>query len=193
MAAPPADTLLRHARIQVRAASVALLIAAALAAEQPPSVPIADFQQKVGDYVTLRNKAESGLPKLKTTESPDAIAQHEKALAQAIVMARTDAKQGDIFTEPIAAEFRRLLASAMQPQNAPKVKQSLNHAEPVHVHPAVNQPYPQKVPLQSTPPTLLIHLPLLPKEMEYRLMDKNLVLLDVRANLIVDYLPNAIV
>jgi hypothetical protein len=54
----------------------------------------------------------------------------------------------------------------------------------------VNQRYPQGVPLQSTPPTLLLNLPQLPKELEYRIVGRDLVLRDIGANLVVDYLPN---
>ena len=46
--------------------------------------------------------------------------------------------------------------------------------------------------MQSTPPTLLANLPKLPAELEYRIVDRELVLLDTKANLIVDLLPNAL-
>ena len=42
--------------------------------------------------------------------------------------------------------------------------------------------------LQSTPPTLLSDLPKLPSELEYRIVGRELVLLDTAANLIVDLL-----
>ena len=57
---------------------------------------------------------------------------------------------------------------------------------------AVNHKYPPSVPLQSTPPTLLVNLPQLPPGLEYRVVGHHLVLMDSKANLIVDYIPNAI-
>jgi hypothetical protein len=42
------------------------------------------------------------------------------------------------------------------------------------------------------PPTLLQKLPKLPKELEYRIVGHNLVLLDTEPNLVVDVLSNAI-
>ena len=54
----------------------------------------------------------------------------------------------------------------------------------------VNQRYPQGAPLQSTPPSLLLNLPPLPKELEYRIVDSTLVLRDEGANVIVDFVPN---
>jgi hypothetical protein len=42
------------------------------------------------------------------------------------------------------------------------------------------------VPLQSTPPSLLENLPPLPPEIEYRITGADLVLLDAKANMVVD-------
>ena len=55
----------------------------------------------------------------------------------------------------------------------------------------INQEYPQTSAMQSTPPTLLANLPKLPPELEYRIVGRELVLLDTKSNLIVDLLPDA--
>ena len=73
--------------------------------------------------------------------------------------ARQSAAQGEIFTPEISAEFRRLIGITMQGANAPRIKGSLKTAEPVNLRVAVNDVYPKKVPLQSTPPTLLMNPP----------------------------------
>jgi hypothetical protein len=59
--------------------------------------------------------------------------------------------------------------------------------QPCRLH--VNATYPVKVPLQSTPPTLLLDLSQLPSEVEYRIVGRDLVLRDVGANLVVDFNP----
>jgi hypothetical protein len=46
--------------------------------------------------------------------------------------------------------------------------------------------------LQSTPPTILMNLPRLPPELEYRINGRALVLRDTNANLVVDLIPDAI-
>ena len=56
----------------------------------------------------------------------------------------------------------------------------------------INSPYPDKQPLASAPPEMLAKLPLLPKDIDYRFVDKHLILRDSRANTIIDYIPNAI-
>ena len=52
----------------------------------------------------------------------------------------------------------------------------------------VNQAYPTNIPLVSVPAKLLAHLPTIPEELEYRLVDRRLLLRDRDANLIVDVL-----
>ncbi len=153
---------------------------------------VQDFQKRVADYVKLRKTAETKLPPLKRTGSQENIAHHEHELGRRIREARSEAKQGDIFTPEIAAEFRRLISLAMQPGNSGRIKESLKSSEPVVLRLRVNDRYPKTVPLQSTPPTLLMNLPRLPPELEYRMVGHDLALLDVKANLIVDLINDAI-
>ena len=113
-------------------------------------------------------------------------------LAQKIRSARTDAKQGDIFTLEIAACFRHQIASTLAGHDGKRIRTSLHHAEPVQGVPLqVNTRYPQKKPLQSTPPTLLPNLPHLPQELQYRIAGEALLLYDSGADMIVDFVPDA--
>jgi hypothetical protein len=153
---------------------------------------IQDFEKRIDGYMQLRKTAVGKLPRLTTTGSPAAILQHEKELAQRIREARMDAKQGDIFTPEIIVEFRRLIGLAMQGKGADRIKRSLKHAEPVAIQLHVNDTYPSGIPLQSTPPTLILNLPKIPKELDYRVVSHALVLRDVEANLVVDFIPGVI-
>ncbi len=56
----------------------------------------------------------------------------------------------------------------------------------------VNAAYPEGKPFPTVPAKLLVNLPPLPKEVEYRIIDKHLILRDTEANLIIDYMLNAI-
>jgi hypothetical protein len=56
----------------------------------------------------------------------------------------------------------------------------------------VNSRYPATAPLPTVPPNLLVRLPQLPEELEYRIVNRDLILRDVNANLIVDFIPSAI-
>ena len=179
--------------------ALVLTAAFALRAQGPPNQPVnrgallsQDFEQRVTDYLKVRKAVEAGMPKLKPTGSPAEIAEHERELARRIREARPRARQGDIFTPEIGAEFRHIIEITMRGGDAARIKQSLKSAEPVQLRLGVNDTYPASVPLQSTPPALLLNLPKLPAQVEYRVVGHNLLLRDVGANLIVDWLPAAI-
>jgi hypothetical protein len=127
------------------------------------------------------------------TNSPEKIVESQQDLATKTKALRQDAKQGDIFTPEIAAYFRHQISATLAGPHGHKIRTSLRHAEPVHaLSPQVNQTYPQGIPLQSTPPTLLLNLPKLPKELEYRIVGHNLVLHDLAPNIIVDVVADAV-
>jgi hypothetical protein len=163
--------------------------AAAQDAADPHTAIIQEFQNRVAQYVKLHKSAEAELSnKLKKpTNSTENIQHHEHELREAIVARRTGVGQGNIFTPRIAAEFRRLIGFAYH-FDAKQIRESLLSSEPgtanVEVH--VNKEYPDKVPLQTMPPTLLLNLPPLPPELEYRIVGHELILRDIGANLIVD-------
>ncbi len=157
------------------------------------SLVIAGFENSVKEYMKLHNKAKAGVPPLKPTNSAHAINEYQRLLVSNIRAARPDAKQGDVFTPEISQEFKRLIAMTMQGPDATKVRASLRHAEPVSKIPLqVNAVYPEHVPLQSSPPSLLLNLPPLPPELDYRIVGHDLVLRDAAANMIVDFVPGAI-
>lgn len=156
------------------------------------SLIIQDFEKKLDDYAKLRKQAQSGLPDPKSASSAENIKQYQQSLAQNIRTQRAQAKAGDIFTPPVSQLFKELIATPMRSDTSGRIQASLRHAEPVRgLSLEVNQEYPQTSAMQSTPPTLLANLPKLPPELEYRIVGRELVLLDTKSNLIVDLLPDA--
>ena len=186
----------------VSAVVVLLVLCPALngqaATQKPPAVNhdslvILGFEERAKEYVKLHNKAKAGIPALKPSDSAQTINQNQRLLAGSIRSARADAKQGDIFTPEIAEVFRQLIASTMSGPDAAKTRVSLRHAEPVgEITLHVNTVYPDRLPLQSSPPSVLLNLPQLPPELDYRIVGRELVLRDVGANLVVDFIPHAI-
>jgi hypothetical protein len=55
----------------------------------------------------------------------------------------------------------------------------------------VNAPYPEGAPVSTVPPPLLAKLPALSADVQYRFVGRHLILLDTRAQIIIDYLPDA--
>ena len=154
---------------------------------------VAEFTHRVADYVKIHKSAQTESRRLKPTASPEAIERYQVRLARGIRRARMGTRVGEIFTPAIAAEFRRLIAIAMQGPDSARIRQSLQRAAPVQTSAIrVNSRYPAGVALQSTPPSLLQNLPPLSPEVDYRVVGRDLVLRDVDANLVVDILKDAI-
>src|SRR4029077_13782065 len=153
---------------------------------------IDDFQNRVEAYAALHRAAQGQLPALKQTSSAADILKSQHLLAAKIREKRHGVAQGNIFSPEISREFHRLAGTATHGPAAGRVQKSLQRAEPVRLALRVNETYPQHVPLQSVPPTLLQNLPALPPELEYRVVGHALVLRDIGANLIVDFIPDLI-
>jgi hypothetical protein len=150
------------------------------------------FTQNIAEYIKLRKAALQDLPGQKTTNSATRAEDLQVRIAERIRKARAGAKQGDICTPEIAAELKRLLVQAMQGSDAQRIRESLASAEPTQVPVKVNGGFPENLPLQSTPATLLLNLPRLPAEVEYRLVGRTLVLRDSEANVIIDFVTDAL-
>ena len=167
------------------------ICAVSLCAAVSPEIP--DFQKRVGDYLKVRKTADSSVGTLKTTDSAEKIEQHQLDLAQAIRTARPHAAHGEIFTHAIAARFRHAIRHALSVPGAYRVKKGVTdtHLAPLPLV-AVDAAYPKESPVQSMPPSLLAALPELPHGLEYRFVGRTLILLDKDANLIVDYVNEAL-
>ena len=179
----------------------------------PQSVEIDDrvlakFKDEVDEYVVLRKKALSKIPALPDKATPEQVDHHQKTLTDAIIVYRQGAKHGDIFKPDVAAAIVRVLdrelsgpegeaiLKAIQ-QGNPKLEGTPNPRDPTQeiktpVTIAVNAVYNPAAPFSSVPPSLLLKLPPLPEEVRYRFVGRTLILRDTEANVILDYVENAI-
>lgn len=149
-----------------------------------------EFLDRVQDYVKLHKSVEATLPPLKSKEElPEMITAHQQALARKIREARPNAKPHDIFKDGSREAFRRAIRGTFQGPESDHALATVRQGDPVkEVRLRVNQVYPDGVPHTTVPPTLLQKLPKLPDELEYRIVGRDLILLDVRANMVVDLL-----
>ncbi len=189
---------LRHASQAILLATVLLLARAPIARGQNASPPspkeeaknsaeFKEFLYRVQAYVTLHKKVASSLPALKPTALPEMINAHQQALAREIREARPQAKRGDIFSEKSRAAFRRAVRDEFRGPQGRLARKTIQQGEPLkEVHVRVNGTYPDGVPFTTVPPTLLLRFPKLPDEVAYRIVDRDLILLDVEANLVID-------
>jgi len=165
-------------------------------AQSPLATPteaklLADFDARVKAYYDLRDKVDGGAARQTQSKEPEKIEAQRKALVANIQKARATAKPGDIFTPDIQPFIKKLLKPAIKGTDGQENKNTLKEEKPL-VELKVNAPYPQDQPLSIVPPDVLLQLPKLPKDLEYRFIRKHLLLYDSRASLIVDFIFNAI-
>lgn len=172
------------------------MLLSSFAVAQAPPAPgsndakaVADFQQRAKQYLDWREKTGKNPS---PGNSPQKIIAARRELANEVRVGRAGAKQGEVFTPEAADYFRRQIAATLSGPHGKRIRSSLRHSEPTEMELQINQSYPEKVALQSTPPSLLLNLPELPKGLEYRILGRELVLRDSDANVIVDYVPNAL-
>ena len=182
---------------------VALAACTAAVCRQPRITPRQEvkfppFEQRVRQYMELHRSVEHSLAPLATGASAAEVAARKKAFGDALRAARTDARQGDIFSPEVAPRFVAAVRSETQGRDGAPAKKTIREDNPAsagvfpRVRVAVNAVYPDSAPLSTMPPTLLLRLPALPKELEYRFVGRALVLRDVAAGLIVDFIPDAL-
>jgi hypothetical protein len=160
-----------------------------------------ELEDQVEDYVKkVHKKAAKQVPPLPTQATAEQLQTHQRALADAIRVLRPQARQGDLFVPAVQPIVKRIIEAELAGRaGAPARKEILSgnppidpdHDDRMQVKLAVNASYPSAAPLSTVPPTVLLSLPLLRKEVEYHFVNRDLVLLDVEANLILDFIRNA--
>ena len=113
-------------------------------------------------------------------------------LASAIRSVRCDVGQGDIFTPEVTLLFRDLIADALDERDGESFVAELGEVFPRGIHPTINEPY-SMTPLYRLPFEVRVGLPTLPPELDYRVAAYDLVLWDMSAGIVVDFVPDAFV
>jgi hypothetical protein len=150
------------------------------------------FEKQVKDYIALRNKVRENVPKLSKDSTPEQIHAYRTALELSLRNARPHAKRGEFF-QPATADFiRRTLKTEFQGQDRKELREQIFETETQGVVLRVNYPYAQSAELSEMPATLLSKLPQLPKELRYRFVGRNMLLVDRESDVIIDIMPDAL-
>lgn len=151
-----------------------------------------DFHERVDTYAALHRRL---APSQEALSSQDSLAKllTGQYLASAIRASRRNAQQGEIFSPEIATLFRWMLADAIDEFDGEQFLARLNGGEPVPrgMHPTVNEPY-TMLPVHRLPVDVRLALPPIPAELDYRLAGHDLLLWDIYAGIVIDFVPNAI-
>jgi hypothetical protein len=150
------------------------------------------FNRRVKDYLKQRARAKKKVPPLSKEATPEQIEAYQQAFVAALRAMRAGTKPGYIFRPEFTEYVRTIINTEFPPRDKAEIKQTILEADTKGVPLKVNYPYPETKELTEIPPTLLLKLPQLPKEVKYRFVGRHLLLVDTDNSLIVDYTLNAL-
>jgi len=137
------------------------------------------FAQNIAQYVSLRRQIEQRAAGPRVSADRAEIDRAADELADAIRAARPSATSGDVFTPAITRDFSR--------QPCVTHKRDDDAGIPT---PGVNDRFDWRG-AELMPPALIAALPPLPEELQYRVVNCDLVLVDISAGLVIDVVPRA--
>jgi hypothetical protein len=160
----------------------------------PGPDPLVRFRAQVAEYMTLKARVASTVPPRTAARSFDEFIVANDRLRRALQHARLDVGAGNIFVADARPMFRSVIVHTLDAHgidvsdlladmkldrepNAPKVR--------------INEPFPKERGFLMVP-CLLESLPALPRDLRYRLDDRDLVLVDFDVNLVLDVLDDAL-
>lgn len=158
----------------------------------PDDAVLSDFKSRVRTYTENRETIESDMPALSKEASAEAIEAHKTALLKAVQVARKGAVRGQIFTPDAEKAIRAIIAAHYAGRKSAELRKEVAEAENKTVPIKVNAVYPESAELLEMPAKLLLALPELPKQVRYRFVGNNLLIVDRENHLIVDYMTNAL-
>lgn len=150
------------------------------------------FNRSLKQYLQLREQVRKRLPPLSKDSTPEQITAYQKQFVDALRAARAYAKPGYMFSPAVANYIRTTIKTEFKGSDRAEIRETILDADTKGVPLRVNYPYPETKELTQIPPTLLLKLPELPKEVKYRFVGRNLLLVDTDNGLIVDYMLNAL-
>ena len=149
---------------------------------------VTNFKRRVGRYMQLHDKVQQQGTRQKQRDDIGENLVSQQALAMRLRLARHDARPGDIFTPPIAAALRRAMDPELRGRAALRSRESIREDAPATFVLVVNGSFPEGASRSTMPANLLKVLPPLPNGLEYRIIDAHLVLMDLDADIVADYM-----
>lgn len=151
-----------------------------------------EFKERVDAYVALHKQAAGKTAAPKETTDTAKLEAVRETLAAAIQSMRKNAKPGDVFTPAVRGRIRTLINPEFKGKDGAETKEIMSEDAATGVRLKVNAKYPETATVTTMPPNVLKQLPVLPEGLEYRIVGSTLILRDVDANLVVDYMTSAI-
>jgi hypothetical protein len=150
------------------------------------------FEAAIARYMAIRQRLRNEIAGPVAGSTAAELNAASDRLAAAIQRARQGAREGNIFVVPVTAVVKRRVDDVVRRDNLGPVLADIDDEEPTVKTPSIHLRFPAASQMATMPPALLAALPELPKELEYRIIGSYLVLRDVDAALILDYIPSAV-
>jgi hypothetical protein len=154
---------------------------------------VAEFQRRLVQYDAVHRRLDASLPAQVVSPNLAEIIAIGEAHHEALRTSRHAARQGDMFFPGIARLFRRWIGDSLHGRTTQEFLVMITEEDArAMAPPSINGSYQHGSTLTTMPPHLLQILPRLPTGLEYRFMDRDLILWDPHANLIIDFIPHVL-
>jgi hypothetical protein len=152
------------------------------------------FDHRIAAYMEVHNDVARKLSLPQSFDDGEDIFEALEAIQSGIRAARREAGRGAILTPDVGTLIRARLAARLDgcAQTVEAVLAFINEERaPEAPAPTINERFPWELGSAMWPSFLGV-LPPLPAELQYRFADRDLVLIDIHADLVVDILANAL-
>jgi hypothetical protein len=170
----------------------------AVPASDPAVQALGEFVGQVNDYARLHRAAAQSLAPFEPGLTATELWAREKLLADTIRARRAHAQQGDLFTAAARPVLVEIVETYLNSPEGARARDTIVRENPVTETPmtpvvlAINGSYEPGASFATMPATLLMKLPALPEEVEYRFVGKHLLLRDASANIVLDFILDVV-
>jgi hypothetical protein len=157
--------------------------------------PLQRFHEAVSAYISLREVIEQTVSPPEISADWENILAAADALGDAIRAARPSAKEGDIFIAEVAPLLRRRIRETLRDPDCQAADilaaKGEDDRRPALSRPIVHDQFDWGAG-SFMAFCILEVLPELPEELQFRFVERDLVLVDIDADLVIDVLPDAV-
>lgn len=151
-----------------------------------------EFEEEILKYVEEKKEISDKLPPLKDSSTPEEMSAHRKTLADSVSRRRRGAKPGDFFESGAGRVILKIIQTELSGPRGKELRAAIGDQLPINIPLRVNSTYDDNAPLSFVPSQLLLKLPQLPDHLQYRFVERHLILLDTETHLILDIERNVL-
>ena len=164
----------------------------ALRQDDPANAAYRHLNAEIARYLKIHTDLRAEVPGPVPKSTAGELNEASDMLANAIQRARPRARQGDFFDADATHRITERLRNVLRTPNAKAAVAGIDDERAAVLKLQIYLRFPVENEMATMPPSLLQALPRLPSELEYRIVGEDLVLRDVKAAMILDYIPKAV-